>query len=279
MCSQFFSLVRGSQYYEINFMYRWCVELFRREKFVFSQLRTDPIGALSTRGVSQQTGVRILVNQLCGQGDAPIWFFLNRQDNTVVIRRKGFLNRQTLNFVCVQFTILKQAQTGQSFLGFDQKCVEEEQRLLKYSASNRQVTEHWKDIGGAGERGGIPGEPWRAKQRERISYCAQPATFFDRGKPPAGGLDPEAAGSPGTVLSGTPPTGLTLVQKDRRVLQKDLKSFSFSSLARTLRRKVSRRRQAEQLVSFIFHHLHTLLQTAQAYQRTNTRRPLEEQSL
>lgn len=31
-----FSLVRGSQYYEINFMYRWCVELFRREKFVFS---------------------------------------------------------------------------------------------------------------------------------------------------------------------------------------------------------------------------------------------------
>jgi hypothetical protein len=78
--------------------------------------------------------------------------FLNRQDNTVVIRQRGNLNRQTLRF-CVCVYDFEQAQTGRIVFRSVLKRTTLERNALK-QAGNRTLEGHWSSSEGAN-----PGEP------------------------------------------------------------------------------------------------------------------------
>jgi hypothetical protein len=80
---------------------------------------------------------------------------------------------------------------------------------LEKMHSNRQVTEHWKDIGAAA-RGQTRGNPSRDSER-RLILAVTLLPFLTRATPMLG-TDPEAAGSPGNPFGpGRPQRGLTLV--------------------------------------------------------------------
>jgi hypothetical protein len=80
--------------------------------------------------------------------------FLNRQDNTVVIRQRGNLNRQTLRF-CVCVYDFEQAQTGRIVFRsvLKRTTLERLDNALK-QAGNRTLEGHWSSSEGAN-----PGEP------------------------------------------------------------------------------------------------------------------------
>lgn len=74
---------------------------------------------------------------------------------------------------------------------------------------------------GASERGGkTRGYPGRDSEKFLSKCSTVTAATFSPGSEPSGG-DPEAAGSPGNLLSGTPPTGLTL-GRDRSVTEGEI---------------------------------------------------------
>ena len=74
--------------------------------------------------------------------------------------------------------------------------------------------------------GAKPGVTLAETARNLFKISTVTAATFSPGSEPSGG-DPEAAGSPGNLLSGTPPTGLTLeeieVSQKERLKEREIR--------------------------------------------------------